>query len=308
MGKILITPKINPDLDGVACAYAYSKLLNKIYSGNEYTAGIYGQAQNEALFLLDKFQINDVLSLNPVDISFDEFIIVDASDTKGMPAVIRPQDVIEIVDHRETNKAREIFHRAKLDIELVGAAATLIFEKFQEMKQDIDFDSALLLYGAIFSNTLNLKNNVDNRDLTAVTTLEEILRIRISEPKDIVDEMFQCKTKYIEENLEECIRSDFKHFDDGLGVAQLEGFDMFKIITEHYSYIKGILDSVRNEFKLDKVFLTAADIRNGYNIFLAINNETAELLTDKMNIEFDVKGIAKSDRLYLRKQILPMFV
>ncbi len=306
MNKILITPKINPDLDGVACAYAYSKLLNKIDSTNEYTAGIYGKAQNEAVFLLDKFKIGDVLLFNPVDISFNKFIIVDASDTKGMPEVIRPQDVKEVIDHREINNAGEVFCQAKIKIELLGAAATLIFEKFQEVRQDIDFNSALLLYGAIFSNTLNLQNNVDSRDLTAITVLGEILKTRISEPREIINEMFEYKTRYIEENLEECIRNDFKHFDDSLGIAQLEGFDMFKVIMEHHDQIKNILNSLKNKFKLERIFLTAADIKNGHNIFLAIGDATTKLLSNKMNIEFDTNGVAKSEKLYLRKQILPM--
>ena len=65
MDKILITPKINPDLDGVACAYAYAKLLNALDYDNEYVAGIFGEPQSEAKFLLNKFNIKDGLVFYP---------------------------------------------------------------------------------------------------------------------------------------------------------------------------------------------------------------------------------------------------
>ena len=39
--NILVTPKINPDLDGVACAYVYASLLNVLDKENKYIAGIF---------------------------------------------------------------------------------------------------------------------------------------------------------------------------------------------------------------------------------------------------------------------------
>ena len=41
-----------------------------------------------------------------------------------MPVVIRPQDVVEVIDHRLSNNAAELFPKAKIQIEPVGAAAT----------------------------------------------------------------------------------------------------------------------------------------------------------------------------------------
>ena len=63
MNKILVTPKINPDLDGVACAYAYVQFLNMTDKENEYVAGIFGKPQIEAEFLLKKMNIYDLINL-----------------------------------------------------------------------------------------------------------------------------------------------------------------------------------------------------------------------------------------------------
>jgi inorganic pyrophosphatase/exopolyphosphatase len=300
--EILITPKINPDLDGFACAYAYAQLLNIIDKENHYTAGIYGTPQIEARFLLEKFSIKEGFILNPTTL-FDKFIIVDASDIKGMPEVIRSQDVIEVIDHREIHQATEIFPQAKIQIEIIGAAATLIFEKLKLLNFSIDKNSLYLLLGAIFSNTLNFKSDlVSPRDRVAVQSLSNDYGLSI--PDDLIDDMFRYKTEYIENNLEEVINSDFKIFNDGLGIAQLEGFDLDIIISNKFSEIASILQKIKEKNNLVYIFLTAADIKNGYNIFLTIDENTQNLLSKLDGLSFEKTGIAKNNKLLLRKQIL----
>ena len=302
--KILITAKINPDLDGVACAYAYAELLNLVDRKNEYITGIYGEPQSEVRFLLEKFNIKGGLIFNPV-VEFDKFILVDASELKGMPEIIRANNVIEVIDHREINKAAEIFSKAKIQIELVGAAATLIFEKFQEQKIEIARNAAILLYGAIFSNTLNFQIGIaSDRDKCVVRILEQ----KFGLSKNLIDEMFKHKTEYINNNLEEVVNSDFKNFDNGLGIAQLEGFDLEKTIKENLKEVKNILDKLKKQYALNYSFLTAADIKGGYSFFVVNDEETKLLLSKSIPLSFDANGMAKNNKLLLRKQILPLLI
>lgn len=303
MSKILITAKIVPDLDGVACTYAYTQLLNFIDKDNEYIAGIFGKPQIEAEFLLKKLNIDNFLFFDP-KITFNKFILVDASDTKGMPECLRPQDVIEVIDHRETHKAGEIFSKANINIELVGAAATLIFEKFQEKEININFNSAILLYCAIFSNTFNLQTNVNIRDKKAVADLESEFDI----PVGIIDDMFKYKTEYIKNNLEECINNDFKDFNNGLSIAQLEGFNLVDIVNDKLDEIKEILGKLKAKYNLKYIFLTAADLKNNHNIFVVIDEDTKLLLSKALGFSFDERGIAKNNKLILRKQIMPLLM
>lgn len=306
MSTILITPKINPDLDGVACAYVYAGLMNIIDRENKYIAGIYGNPQSEAKFLLNKLDIKDGLIFNP-KMEFDNFIIVDASDIKGMPEVIRPEDVLEVIDHRETHKAKEIFPNAKIQIEPVGAAATLIFEKMMEVKFPINSNNIFLLFGAIFSNTLNFKSKVaGKRDWDAVESLKNDYGVTI--PSNLINDMFQYKTEYASSNLEEVINGDFKTFDGGLGIAQLEGVDLQGLVADKIENIKEILKKIKEKLNLKYIFLTAADIKNGHNVFVAIDEKTLSLLSDSIGLSFDDRGIAKNNKLYLRKQLLPLLI
>jgi len=306
MQKTLITPKINPDLDGVACAYAYAQLLNAASDGNQYMAGIYGHPQAEAQFLLDKFDIRDGLICNP-SAEFTKFILVDASDLKGMPTVIRPLDVVEVIDHRLVQKAAGLFPQAKIQIEAVGAAATLVWEKAQARRINLNDQALLLIYGAIFSNTLNRKSDlIQTRDEKAIKFITD--KLDGFPLAQTIDEMFYYKTEYIKSNYATFIPDDFKMFDyrgQKLGIAQLEGHDLANWLNDQTNPIKIVLRELKNKNNLDLIFLTVADIKNGYNIFLAIDSPTQNILSQKLSLQFDDQGLAKNSQLLLRKQILP---
>ena len=304
MSKILITAKISPDLDGLACAFAYAKLLNKIDKDNKYVAGVYGEAHIEARYLIERFNIKEGLVLNP-EIKFDKFILVDASDLKGMPEIIRAEDVIEVIDHRKTHRANELFPNAKIQVEKVGAAATLIFEKYIEHGLNLDKNSVYLLLGAIYSNTLNfLSDIVSVRDKEAAHSL---INNGVKIPADLIEKMFSFKSDYIKNNLEKSILGDFKDFDNGLGIAQLEGYDLVSIVSEKINEIKIILTSLKEKYKLKYIFLTAIDLKNNYNIFVVIDEKT-KILLEPLNLVFNDKGIAKNTKLILRKQIMPLLI
>lgn len=309
MDKVLITPKINPDLDGVACAYAYAQLLNATSGGNQYIAGIYGRPQVEAQFLLDKFDIKDGLIHQPSD-AFAKFILVDASDMKGMPAIIRPPDVIEVIDHRLVQQAADLFPQAEIQIEAVGAAATLIWEKARAKRIDLTDQALLLIYGAIFSNTLNLKSDlIQTRDKEAIKFIAD--KLAGLSLVQTIDEMFRHKTEYIKNNYATVMPDDFKMFDyrgQKLGIAQLEGYDLSNLLNDQTNSIKDVLHELKNKHNLDFIFLTVADIKDGYNIFLTIDSQTQNLLSKKLSLQFNGQGLAKNSRLLLRKQILPLLL
>lgn len=54
--KILITAKVNPDLDGTACSLAYADLLNNL--GEEAEGLIFGAPQLETQYFTEKQGIN----------------------------------------------------------------------------------------------------------------------------------------------------------------------------------------------------------------------------------------------------------
>jgi inorganic pyrophosphatase/exopolyphosphatase len=189
----------------------------------------------------------------------------------------------------------------------VGAAATLIFEKMKEAKFPVNSNNVYLLFGAIFSNTLNFQSDVvTSRDRAAVEFLKNNYSVTI--PSDFIDSMFNYKTEYIANNLEETIIGDFKIFGGGLGVAQLEGFRLAEIVGAKIEEIKSILNKLKEKYELNYIFLTAADIKNGYNILVAIDEDTKLLLFKSMGLNFNKAEIVKNNKLLLRKQMVPLLI
>lgn len=302
--KILVTPKINPDLDGLACAYAYAKLLKA--KGQKVTEGIFGQSYLEAQYLIDRFKITDLRFEKDLPGKLDKFIIVDASSLEGMPSIIRAEDVVEVIDHRFTPEAEKVFPNAKVQIEAVGAAATLIAERYISTKIKPERDATILLYGAIFSNTLNFQAKVAcQRDAVAILWLKNQAEI----PDNLVDDMFQAKTRAIKNRLAEVLISDFKTYQFGkkkIGIAQLEALDTAKIIKDQEDKLTGTLSNLKNEHGLDYIFLTAVDLKKGVNCFFVLDGKTRNLLERILGTEF--KGnLGKRPGVILRKEILPKF-
>ncbi len=164
MTATLVTPKINPDMDGVASALAYAN----IYSAE---AVFFGELQPEPQLVLEKLDMDVEMNVKK---AWDLFVIVDASSLRGMPEVIRREDVVEVIDHRKVDltQVRRLFPNARIQIELVGAAATLVAERLKEAPEK---ELAILIYCAIISNTLNLKScTTTKRDIKIMKKMLEV--------------------------------------------------------------------------------------------------------------------------------------
>lgn len=299
----LVTAKINPDLDGVASAYAYSRLLQK--QQQNATEGIFGHPHVEVQYLIDRFQIDDI-AYSPSG-HFDSFILVDASDVAGMPQVIRPEDVIEVIDHREFHRAKELFPRAKIQIEKVGAAATQIAERYQNANVSIDRNSAILLYGAIYSNTLHLKASVTTqRDQSAIEWLQKQTQI----PQGLIHDMFVAKTEAASRSVENVLQSDWKEFildSKCIGIAQLEVLQLDDFIRDYLDQILKVLDDLKQKHHLQFAFLTAVDLKQDFNIFVTKDEDAQSLLCKILGVEFK-NSVGKRVGLLLRKELVTLIL
>ena len=212
MPKILVTAKTTPDIDGTACLLAYAHLLK--IQGQDAEGIAFGNIQPETMYFMEKHGV--VLRSEPDGgISrWDSYVLVDASSMKGMPKVVSADKVIEIIDHREGRPEIE-FPNAKVQNELVGAAATIVVEQYIQANQKPLLEHAKLLYGAIHHNSLNfLSSNTSPRDKDAVEFLEKEFGLS----KQIIEEMFLYATDWIGQHVEQALRDDAKEYDLGFPV------------------------------------------------------------------------------------------
>lgn len=299
MSFTLVIPYSNPDLDGTACAEAYAEYLNK--QGENAKAAVFGTPHREAQYVLEKIREQPENAANLIE-DAEDVIIVDASDLRGISDKVDPENVTEIVDHRKEHHADQ-FPNADTQIELVGAAATLIAEKFYENDIEISEESAILLYGAIISNTMNFQANVTTeRDKQMAEWLQKQVEI---EP-DFGRKMFEHKSEF-NEPIKEVFLGDFStvtYNQQDIGIAQLEIVDVNQFVEKNKVEIQKALEEIKEEQNLDYIFLTCADLEDGFNHFITIDTETTNLLSEALNVEFSDNEAIRQDVL-LRKEIIP---
>ncbi len=298
--KILVTAYQNPDLDGTACAFAYSEFLKK--KGEDAVAGIFGTIHREAQFVFDEFGISKMKNAEKLVEKYENIVLVDSSDLKGISKEIDPSKVVGIIDHRKINQANK-FPNAKVQIELVGSAATLIAEKFYKNKIEISKESAALLYSSIVSNTVNFQANVTTeRD----RKMAKWLKNHLSLPKNYIHEMFEHKSNF-DKPLKDVFLNDFAYFDfkTKIGIVQLEIVKVDDFIKNNFDSILKALDEIKQQNALDVMFLSCIDVEKAFNKFVIIDKKSEELVTKIFNIKFE-NNVAKRNAIIMRKEIVPL--
>ena len=301
MKPILVTSYVVPDLDGTACAIAYAEFLNK--QGTEALAGIIGGLHSEASYVLERCSgAPKPLFLKDAR-GYERVVLVDTSNLSMFEGKISPENVIEIIDHRDVHQA-EKFPNAEVRIEKVGAAATLVAERFIASGTPISKESALLLYGAIASNTLNFKGvRTTKRDTDAFAWLQKQSRV----DSRFVHDMFAAKSDLRGSRLKEGLWSDYSWYTFGgkaAVIAQLEIIDTRKLAGERAREIFAELQHLRREKKGDFAFLNMIDLEEDGNLLMAEDADTVELLFRILKISFS-EGIAWHTGLLMRKDIVP---
>jgi inorganic pyrophosphatase/exopolyphosphatase len=299
MKSILVTCYKSPDLDGTACIIGYTEFLNK--NGEKTQAGIYENPSIEARFILDFLD----LPVPRQDLPFDKVILMDASTITGLPKNFSPNQVIEIVDHRKNTELEKFPNLEKVLIELVGAAATLVAEKYMNTNTPISRESATLLHQAIISNTLNFKANVTTkRDRKAAKYLKSQTKI----PSNLTHKMFMIKSDMTGEKLSQNIKGDLSRQVIGgcnYLICQLEMIGVEKLINTRKKEILDIISGIKHERNLDNSFISLIDLEKGNNVFVCSEKNTQKILEGSLGIKFD-KDIAKRDGLIMRKEIIPI--
>lgn len=296
MGKILVTAKVNPDLDGTSCTLAYSDLLNQM--GKDADGIVSGSPQSEVKYFVDKYNIQ--ISTRPDDIpdNWDEFVLVDASSMKGMPKVVVADKVMESIDHRAGEPEKE-FPNAKIQNEMIGAAATIVVERFINAGKKIQPDHAKLLYGAIYHNTLNfIATNTTQRDRDAVKYLETTFNLNES----LIREMFDFATHEVESNVALALENDAKEFGTGwkIGAYQLVVWGNEVLVNK--VVIEKSVNDLKAKMQADWSFVNIIDLESRQS-HIFTSSEGEQILSKALGVKFE-KGWTVLPAI-LRKQIMP---
>lgn len=291
-----------PDLDGVSCMYAYAEFLNR----NKEQAGyfILHEPKQEVRIVCSLFGI-DLKSLEKNEISKnDKFVAVDLNGKDQMDDMITVDNIIEIIDHHGISKwVPHYTSLQRLQIDRVGAAATIVTERFRLSGIIPSRESAILLYYGIISNSINLKANITNqRDIEACKWLKSVCS-SISEEK--IEEIFIRKSKIEDQNLRlemECeiplVLPKFKVIVAQLEVANLEAF-----LKDKKQKMISIMQEVKVEKKIDYIFCNCVDILNGYINVIASDEESKVFFEKTFGYQFNQKDTLIINKIIQRKEM-----
>lgn len=300
MQPIIVTSgKKYVDIDGLASALAYTKLLK--LEGKEAEAVLDGPL-NHTITKSIKNQ-NLGFSTKSKYLAAD-FVLVDVSEASHFPNFVNQNNIIEIYDHHygfEKFWQERLGDKAK--IETVGACATLIWEQYKNrgFTELISEINANLLTTAIVSNTLNFNASVaSQRDLDAYKELQA----RASLKGDWIRQYFDEQEDGILDNVIQAIVRDTKvqnipNLGIDLVIGQIELWDGKQFIENNKQSIQGALSGYNNE----NWFFICPSIDEGRDYIYTESAKIKNLLAKIFEIKF-VGDMGTIEKLILRKEIL----
>ena len=294
--QIITTTYKGPDLDGYGCSFAYAEFLRS--QGKDAEVHIWGTPHVEVQWLIKTFKLS--CAQGSTDDTTADVVLLDASNPDILPSPLKPEQVTEIIDHRKIHAADQ-FPNAKVQIELVGAAATLVAGRFKQAGIEPSKESAMFLYGGILSNTHNFTGLTTDRDREMAGWLKHMAEA----PDDLAHQMFLAKSDLSGSRLRDTLFGDLKtlHLNGtSVTIAQLEIIGVDDLLAKRNDEIKTILSEIQNHEKAEYTFLNMIDLDTSISKILCLDAKTKDLLKELPDSVWnDLLGT--SPTFTLRKQL-----
>ncbi|HUS26705.1 MAG TPA: hypothetical protein VMY99_05150 [Nevskiaceae bacterium] len=233
----------------------------------------------------------------------DTFTIIDISDIDFFDKMVVPDRVDEVIDHHLGHEAYWRAHLGKkAQIEFVGAACTLIFERWEAagLLTKMSQVSARLLVCGILDNTLNFKARVTaTRDRHAYKQLLPVASL----PQDWPAQYFSACQQTILANVVNAIRDDAKILTFAgqtapFGVGQIVIWDARQVMPQVQTAAQEIMPHKQSPW-----FINVVSISEGKSYFVCTDQKLQDWLANLLGVTFK-NNIARATRLWLRKEIM----
>lgn len=284
-----VFPYINPDTDGVCATLSYSFL------NNDFTPVIFGNFDNETMFVLNSLEIDYPKQVNKIS-NNSKIALVDTHHIAQLPQ-INFDNVIEVIDHHPAGDSDKL-PNAKIQNEEVGSVCTLITERIIERGIIPTRKIAGLLSFAIISNTLNFTApSSTQRDEKALEWLSNYIIIS----EESILGMFKARSDISEFETYDLLLSNNKVFEienKKISIIQLELAELETLISR--TDFKEAILKVQSKKQSDYCLFSGVDIIKRQSVVIVPREIEKELIRNAMNIDF-INDIAIVNRILLRK-------
>ena len=221
-GPIYVTGHKTPDSDTVGAAIGYANLLQKL--GYDAHAVVLGKINAESEFILKAAKIETPKILE--DASGLNMILVDHSEYMQSAPGLQDAKIIAVIDHHGVGS---IFTGNQLiyDARPLCSANTIVWFHYRNYGVEIDKQTAIVMLGAILSDTGGLKfSTTTAADKAAGKNLADIAGI--TDIDAFYDEMRKFALSYTGMSDEEIFFSDYKEYlagDKKFAIATIQVYD-----------------------------------------------------------------------------------
>ena len=285
------------DIDAYACAVSLAELMK--LQGKKAIA--YSKAPcnySVCKSLVAEGQIQSELPQGFADDA--KYIIVDVSDCDFLKDSVPLERVVEIYDH---HVGFEEYWESRIGkgshIEFIGCAATLIYREWKKcgLLDKMLRSTALLMIAAILDNTLNLKSSNTTEEDKQVF-YELCLKENVGQ--EWCEAYFSEVQRSVVADIENALFNDIKTVNNNSvlpkKVAQLCVWDSNGIM-ERLPEIRKLFSEYSNEWMINII-----DLKQNCCFFVCDNAHYQKQVEKVFQIAFEA-GVAKTDKLYLRKEI-----
>jgi len=231
----------------------------------------------------------------------DQFTLIDVSEPEFFDTIVKHSQIKEIIDHHMDFK---VMWEAKLgdkaQIEFVGAACTLVYERWAQagLVANMQPTTAGLLMCGILDNTLNFGAVITtDRDHKAYKALAAIAGL----PDDWPAQYFTDCQQAVMQDIPMAIKDDRKTVrypgqSDPAYVGQVALWDAADLLTK--------LDDVRQGFAgLNPWYMNIISLKDGKSYLYCEDHQTQLWLEATLSVSF-TDTIATANRMWLRKEIM----
>src|SRR5690625_4302361 len=149
MAKKLIFGHKNPDTDSICSALAYESLKKQL--DEDVEAVRLGSLNKETEFALEYANVTAPRSIEKVEDSIEEVILVDHNEFQQSVDNIRDVKIVEVIDHHRVANF-ETSDPLYFRVEPVGCTATILMKLYIESDVEISKTMAGLMLLAIISD------------------------------------------------------------------------------------------------------------------------------------------------------------
>ena len=263
MPKTYIIGHTQPDTDSAVAALALEYLYKqkKCFKYLDPQAVTASPINAETQYLFDRFGVTPPTVISAQDISpQDNVVLVDHNEaTQRLPGLNEAQ-IVDVVDHHKANLSLPA--PIYMTFKAWGSSSTIAHYLMEQNQVKPDKKLAGLMLSAILSDTVGFKSSTTtDRDKEVGQKLAKLAGL------DDVDaltlDIFKAKSDTSNLTIDQLATKDHKVFEfngQKIFINQIETVEPNQILEDKRSKLMPALEKLRQEMKLDLVFVAVTDI------------------------------------------------